>query len=348
MPGNVDQLQRRTNAASTVVDAEEEPGMDAQNVDRTQAIGAEIHQGRSRVHPDSHREFGEPSLSLLIVTPIHNEEANIGVLADQLASSTRQPDLWVIVDDGSTDAGAAVVRAKELPFETVVLERKNAGGLIGGSAFTAWQFGVDHAIGRHPDFSHIMKLDADVELPPSYLETALKAFKRDPKIGLVGGVLLGKRDREQTIHVPGPVKLYSADAYMALSEVPRRVGFDVMDELAIKSKELIVEVRKDLPFTVRRAIGASQGLVHGRRRNGVVCRWTGYWGPYFVLHAIRYLVRKPYIVGSGAMIYGYIKSSPGPYPPELKQAHAAEQKAKLLQALRRPRSWVRETYGIEP
>lgn len=286
-------------------------------------------------------------MSLLIVTPIHNEELNIGVLADQLVASTRHPDLWVVVDDGSTDAGARIVESMKLPFETLVLERKNEGGLIGGSAFTAWQFGVDEAISHHPDFSYIMKLDADVELPPRYLEQALWVFETDSSIGLVGGVLLGKRDREQTVHVPGPVKLYSAQAYKALAEVPRRVGFDVMDELAIKSSGLKVEVRKDLPFTVRRAIGASQGLVHGRRRNGLVCKWTGYWTPYFALHALRYFFRKPYVVGSAAMIYGYLKASSGPYPKNLKGAHAAEQKAKLREAIRRPRGWIRETYGVE-
>ncbi|NKS79098.1 glycosyltransferase [Rhodococcus hoagii] len=72
-------------------------------------------------------------MSLIIVTPIHNEEANIGVLAEQIAESTLKPDLWIVVDDGSTDRGAEMIRAMEHPMETVVLRRDNAGGLIGGS-----------------------------------------------------------------------------------------------------------------------------------------------------------------------------------------------------------------------
>ncbi|WP_213576694.1 glycosyltransferase family 2 protein [Rhodococcus sp. USK13] len=287
-------------------------------------------------------------MSLIIVTPIHNEEQNIGKLAEQLSISTRKPDVWIVVDDGSTDRGADIVRGLDLPMETIVLTRSNQGGLIGGSAFTAWQYGVDYQLARRSEFDYVMKLDADVELPSQYLEKALADFENGSNAGLVGGVLVGKGHREQTIHVPGPVKLYSAAAYKALADVPRVVGFDVMDELAIKAAGMQIRVRRDLPFTVRRAIGASQGLVHGRRRNGLVCRWTGYWSPYFALHALRYAARKPYFVGAIAMVHGYLTAPPGPYPHELTSAHAAEQRRKLREAVKAPRRWIRETYGITP
>lgn len=287
-------------------------------------------------------------MKLIVVTPIHNEKSNIGILADQIERSSRKPDLWIIVDDGSTDGGAQIIRDRRNSADTIVLERSNKGGLIGGSAFTAWQYGVDYALEQHPDFTYIMKLDADVNLPDQYLKAVLEQFERDPACGLVGGVLIGNRDREQTIHVPGPVKMYSRAGYEALKSVPRAVGFDVMDELAIKAAGLQVLVRKDLQFTVRRAIGASQGLVHGRRRNGVVCRWTGYWTPYFGLHALRYIFRKPYVIGSIAMAYGYFSADSGPYDHELRTRHAEEQKEKLKKAVKSPKQWLRDTYGVTP
>jgi glycosyltransferase involved in cell wall biosynthesis len=285
-------------------------------------------------------------MNLLIVTPIHNEATNIAQLASQLAASSFRPALWVVVDDGSDDGGAQMVRPGELPFRTLVIARENAGGLIGGSAFTAWQHGVDHALNLAQDFDAVMKLDADVNLPSNYLETAVQTLQADRSVGVVGGVLTGKGDREQVIHVPGPVKLYSKAGYLALDALPRVVGFDVMDELAIKDAGLGVMVRKDMPFTVRRAIGASQGLVHGRRRNGLVCRWTGYWAPYFALHAFRYVFRKPYVIGSVAMAAGFLRAGAGPYPQHLRVAHGSEQRNKLVAASRSPRRWLRETYGV--
>ncbi|MDH3012549.1 glycosyltransferase [Gordonia alkanivorans] len=283
---------------------------------------------------------------LLVVTPIHNERSNIVQLCEQMAASTLLPTLWVIVDDGSTDGGAELIDEDALPMPTRVLKRENGGGLVGGSAFTAWQYGIDHAL-ADCDYDMVMKLDADVELEPTYLEEVAKQMKSGSNVGLVGGVLVGLRDREQTVHVPGPVKMYSFAAYEAMTDLPRAVGFDVMDEVCLKSKGFEVVVRRDLHVSLRRAIGASQGRVHGRRRNGKVCRWTGYWWPYFILHAIRYFFRPPYAVGSLAMVYGFLDAGPGPYDSQLRRLHAAEQKRKLRSALRSPRLWVKTTYGID-
>jgi hypothetical protein len=46
----------------------------------------------------------------------------------------------------------------------------------------------------------------------------------DPGVGLVGGSLSSRRDREQNLHVPGPVKLYSSQALSALRYLPKRLG----------------------------------------------------------------------------------------------------------------------------
>lgn len=286
-------------------------------------------------------------MNLLVVTPIHNEAGNIGILAEQMLRSSLKPKCWVIVDDGSSDNGSEIAAGYQSSLPITILNRSNNGGLIGGSAFKAWQHGVDYALTTNAQFTHVMKLDADVNLPENYLAQALEEFDREPQIGLVGGVLVGKRDREQTVHVPGPVKMYSIAAMAALEDVPRAVGFDVMDEVRLKYAGLSVVVRKDLPFTVRRAIGASQGLVHGRRRNGQVCKWTGYWPPYFLLHALRYTFRRPFGIGAAAMVGGYLQADSGPYEEHLRVAHRDEQKIKLKNAISSPRRWVKSTYGMD-
>ena len=285
-------------------------------------------------------------MTLLIVTPMHNEEQNIVLLARQLNESTVKPSLWVVVDDGSTDASVNSLESVHTDVRTVIVGRTNKGGLIGGSAFTAWQYGVDQGLQEIRAASYIMKLDADVELPRDYLERVLESFTSDHTVGVSGGILIETSDREQTVHVPGPVKLYSRVGYDALAKVPRAVGFDVMDEVAISAAGLHTVVRRDLPFRVRRPIGASQGLIHGRRRNGKVCKWTGYSVPYFFLHALRYAFRKPYIVGSIAMIVGYLRAGAGPYDSNLKKAHSRQQLQKLRRAFESPRTWYNEFYGV--
>ena len=39
-------------------------------------------------------------------------------------------------------------------------------------------------------FSHIGKLDGDIELPPDYFERVLERMRRDPHLGITGGSIL--------------------------------------------------------------------------------------------------------------------------------------------------------------
>ena len=77
-----------------------------------------------------------------------------------------------------------------------------------------------------------------------------------------------------------------------------------------------------------------------------MCRWTGYSFPYFLLHCARYLARKPYVVGSLAMLWGYVRAGRGPYPQRLKRAHAKLQRAKLRRAFQNPFRFWRDAYKV--
>lgn len=288
---------------------------------------------------------GSPDLSrvrLLVVTPAHNEEANIAALHDSLAHQTFSDFDWVVVNDGSVDGTGAVLHSIESAPLPRILERQNGGGLIGGSAYSAWRFGIASVEDLAQQYSHVMKLDADVRLPPEYLATVLSAA--GPGVGILGGVIDSKSMREQVHHVPGPVKLYTVAAYLALRHLPSAIGFDVMDEVAADLAGLHTKVVPEARFNLARAIGASEGGVHGRYRNGRVCRWTGYNFAYFVLHAIRYAARKPYAIGSVAMLVGYLRAGAGPYDASLKRQHALLQLGKLRAARRNPIRWVNQTY----
>lgn len=280
---------------------------------------------------------------LLVVTPMLNELSNLRELAEQVSQSTFKPATWVLVDDGSTDGTLelATQLSHELPYVRVV-RHLNTGGLIGGSAFRAWTSGVDSV--DLSSYDLIMKLDADVDLPPLYLESVAAVLAADHTVGVAGGVLRRESGREQNLHVPGPVKMYSVAGYQALATVPRAVGFDVVDEIALSLKGYSTHVIRDLRFGVRRPIGASQGLVHGRRRNGQVCRWVGYFPPYFLLHAARYVARRPVGVGTAAMVWGYLRAPASPYSPEIRAAHSRLQRDKLAELTTSPIRWLRETY----
>ncbi len=49
------------------------------------------------------------SQRLLLISPVRNEEAHIELVAEAVAAQTRPPDLWVVVNDNSTDATAEIL-----------------------------------------------------------------------------------------------------------------------------------------------------------------------------------------------------------------------------------------------
>ena len=46
-----------------------------------------------------------------VITPVRDEESHLARTAEALLAQTHRPSVWVIVDDGSTDATAAIAEA---------------------------------------------------------------------------------------------------------------------------------------------------------------------------------------------------------------------------------------------
>jgi hypothetical protein len=188
-----------------------------------------------------------------------------------------------------------------------------------------------------------MKLDADVVLRNDYFTELFQAAHLTPA-DILGGVIIS-RDREQSEYVPGPVKMYSRKALALVKNLPFATGFDVMDEMICRYNGLQVLVTKNAKFEMTRSIGHSQGKLHGRYRNGLVCRWTGYSFVYFVLHVIRYIFRRPYILGAFWMFFGFCLAGPGPYDSELRKLHGKLQRERLSRIFRSPITTLRKLYG---
>lgn len=264
---------------------------------------------------------------VLIVTPARNEAHNLPKLADSLKSqSVRFIALWIIVDDDSEDNTIEVISRLSVPFESAVHHVKTSGKIIRGAAYFAWWSGVDFGLAQNQEFDYIMKLDADVSLAYDYFEKLSDGFVRETDI--LGGVIAGV-SKEQSSYVPGPVKLYSSRALQLVRNLPIATGFDVMDEVLCSKNGLKVQVFPEARFFLNRPIGFSQGKLHGRYRNGVVCKWTGYAPEYFLLHLFRYIFRPPYLVGSLWMFAGFLTKDPSPYSKDLMLEHRRIQRERL-------------------
>ena len=279
---------------------------------------------------------------VLIVTPARNESAYLPLLLNSLKIQTYNViTFFLLVDDDSSDGTVEIFNQWKPNFPTLSIKSKSSGRIITGGAFFSWWAGVNHALELKNDFDYVMKLDADVSLSPDYFEKLIPGFH--DKVDILGGVIKGK-SREQNSYVPGPVKMYSLKALKLIRTLPIATGFDVMDEVLCKKHGLRVSVYSDAKFTMNRQIGFSQGILHGRYRNGLVCRWTGYAPEYFTLHLMRYLFRKPYLTGAIWMLTGFFKADSGPFPTELRREHRKMQRERLARFCKNPLSTFRELY----
>ena len=283
---------------------------------------------------------------LIIVTPAHNEAVNIKNLANNLASLKLNFDVkWIVVDDNSSDGTSQALRETSFGKSAELVTASTSGRLIEGGAFVAWNAGVRRAYDVAPDFTHLMKLDADVILDSEYF-IVLEPLFLDKTVGILGGVI-ASGGREQNLHVPGPVKIYSRACLEGLHALPLKPGFDVMDEVVADTLGFRVAVDTNAKIYLNRRIGGSQGALHGRRRNGLSCRWVGYDPSYFLLHLARYSLRKPYIFGSLWMGFGFLTAGPSPYSQELRKIHAASQRKKLKKLCSNPANFIYSTYSTK-
>jgi glycosyltransferase involved in cell wall biosynthesis len=101
--------------------------------------------------------------TLSVVVPTLNEERHVGALLSDVTSQTRTPDEVLVVDAGSEDGTASVVRrfpsVRILEGESPVACGRNLGG---------WSAGGDVLI----------FLDADTRLPRRFFEDFLAEFER--------------------------------------------------------------------------------------------------------------------------------------------------------------------------
>jgi glycosyltransferase involved in cell wall biosynthesis len=107
-----------------------------------------------------------------VVIPAYRAARTIARALDSLLAQTHPANEILVIDDGSPDDLATVIRAYG---DRVTLLRKANGG-----AASARNLGIDNARGNFIAF-----LDADDYWAPNKLERQLEVFRRHPEVGLV-------------------------------------------------------------------------------------------------------------------------------------------------------------------
>lgn len=128
-----------------------------------------------------------------IITPAFNEAAYIEQTIQSVLAQTIKPLVWVIVDDGSTDDTANIVKryAVEHPWIHYVYREKDPAQTYYASNVYAIRHGISHIQNskfKIQNYDFLAILDADIKLPSDYYEKILTRMHSDSKLGIASGV----------------------------------------------------------------------------------------------------------------------------------------------------------------
>lgn len=287
------------------------------------------------------------SQRLLVISPIRNEADHLERVARAMAAQTRPPDLWLLVDDHSTDGTDEIAKqlADEFPFIATCSAPEHPpmanprDRLASAAAPRTFNFGLNSVEWR--EFTHISKLDGDMELPPEYFERILAEFEADETLGMAGGLrrelIRGKWWLERVPtehHVPGALKCYSRECFEAIGGIQERLAWDTIDETLARMRGFRTRTFENLIAIHHRPWGSADGTLRGRARYGTaayIARYPAYW---VALRSLKIATTQPKVISGLAFFYGYIRAgvrrTPKVEDDEFRRAIRRETRGRVL------------------
>ncbi len=237
---------------------------------------------------------------------------------DSVIKQSIRPAKWVIVDDGSTDATPTILAdyARQHLWIEIVTRKDRGRRSVGPGVIEAFYSGYDSI--NPDDYDFLCKLDLDLRLPPCYFEILIKKMAVNPRIGTCSG----KAYIENHGHIVneghgdetslGMTKFYRVSCFKAIGGFVHEVMWDGIDCHRCRMKGWIACSwdEPELRFVHLRPEGSSQQSVYtGRMRHGFGQYFMGTGFVFILASAIYRMREKPYVLGSVAMLWGWLRSA---------------------------------------
>jgi poly-beta-1,6-N-acetyl-D-glucosamine synthase len=256
-------------------------------------------------------------MNFVIITPAYNEGKYIQETIESVLTQALKPALWVIVDDGSTDQTAEIVKryAAEYSWIHYVFRPKKSGQSYYASNVYAIQEGVNKLQDVNYDFLAI--LDADITLPPDYYNKIQEAFLRDLRLGIASGNCADKIDGRLIKHLydrrscAKAIMVFRRECFEQIGGfVPLKYGGEdtcscFMARMAgwktWAFHELLVIHNKPL------GTGPSKNILKIRFRQGVGEYYLGSHPLFVLLKSMRRCIKEsPYGIGGIMRLAGFV------------------------------------------
>jgi biofilm PGA synthesis N-glycosyltransferase PgaC len=256
----------------------------------------------------------------VLISPCRDEAEHMRRTLESVMAQSVPPALFVVVDDGSTDATPKILESycARMPYLKVVRRANRGRRSVGPGVIEAFYAGFETvAIG---EFDYLCKFDLDLDLPPRYFELLIERMEASPRLGTTSGkpYFVAPRGGQLVPEVCGDemsvgmTKFYRVQCFREIGGFVRQVMWDGIDCHRCRMLGWTAESVDDeaLRFIHLRPMGSSQkGIWTGRVRSGFGQYFMGTAPAYFLASAIFRLPKHPILLGSVAMIWGYVSSA---------------------------------------
>lgn len=254
----------------------------------------------------------------VVISPCRNEARHMRQTLDSVIAQSARPERWVIVDDGSTDETPRILAgyAARHAWIEVVTRRDRGRRAVGPGVIEAFYAGLETI--SLDDYDYLCKLDLDLRLPPEYFERLMQKMEGDPAIATCSGkayvhedgTLVPERHGDDTSL--GMTKFYRTERFEAIGGFVREVMWDGIDchKCRMHGWKACSWDEPELRFVHLRPMGSSQQSIYvGRVRNGFGQYFMGTGFIYMFASALSRVNQRPYLIGSMAMLWGWLRSA---------------------------------------
>ncbi len=252
----------------------------------------------------------------LVISPVRDEAEFLQHTIDSMVNQTTRPTIWLIVDDGSTDATPEIVRRAAEQHEWIRLYQRTDRGVrkVGGGVVDAFNEGL--AQFKLDDFDFVCKLDGDLELGPTYFEQLFEKFASNPRLGSASGKCWLVTDhglqleRTNDQFSLGAAKCYRTACFREIGGFVSEVMWDGIDCHRCRMLGWDVRSFHDDALLIKhlRRMGSSfRSIYHGRLRWGYGQYFMGTHPLYALAIAGYRMLERPWLVGGLMILAGYFR-----------------------------------------
>jgi biofilm PGA synthesis N-glycosyltransferase PgaC len=264
-----------------------------------------------------HPARSEPGRYLLI-SPCRDEAKHARETLESVIHQSIRPAQWIIVDDGSTDCTPSILAEYQAKYDWIqVITRTNRGPRsVGPGVIDAFYAGYS-AVNSN-DYDFLCKLDLDLRLPRRYFELLMERMAANPRIATCSGKAYVEENGRLVYEGHGDdtslgmTKFYRLPCFKAIGGFVREVMWDGIDCHRCRMNGWIACSWDDpeLRFVHLRPMGSSQQSIYaGRMRHGYGQYFMGTGFCFMAVSAISRISQQPYVLGSLAMLWGWVKSA---------------------------------------